>query len=146
MLATSQQVTNVATLPGIVKASFAMPDAHWGYGFPIGGVAPFGHATELRIFIDEDLLSFDEVWADIAPYVAMVDEQAHDGVAMTFFEVITGMAYAAFADVHANPSRYGADPERIAVGGDSAGGNISAACAQRAARGLSPGSGGWPPT
>ena len=43
-------------------------------------------------------------------------------------------AYAAFADVHANPSRYGADPERIAVGGDSAGGNISAACAQRAAR------------
>lgn len=32
-------------------------------GFPIGGVAPFGHATELRIFIDEDLLSFDEVWA-----------------------------------------------------------------------------------
>ena len=35
------QVTNVATLPGIVKASFAMPDAHWGYGFPIGGVAAF---------------------------------------------------------------------------------------------------------
>ena len=36
-----EQVTNVATLPGIVKASFAMPDAHWGYGFPIGGVAAF---------------------------------------------------------------------------------------------------------
>jgi tRNA-splicing ligase RtcB (3'-phosphate/5'-hydroxy nucleic acid ligase) len=35
------QVTNVASLPGIVKASFAMPDAHWGYGFPIGGVAAF---------------------------------------------------------------------------------------------------------
>jgi len=35
------QVANVATLPGIVKASFAMPDAHWGYGFPIGGVAAF---------------------------------------------------------------------------------------------------------
>ena len=34
-----EQVTNVATLPGIVVASFAMPDAHWGYGFPIGGVA-----------------------------------------------------------------------------------------------------------
>jgi tRNA-splicing ligase RtcB len=33
------QVANVATLPGIVCASFAMPDVHWGYGFPIGGVA-----------------------------------------------------------------------------------------------------------
>ena len=36
-----RQVTNVATLPGIVKASLAMPDMHWGYGFPIGGVAAF---------------------------------------------------------------------------------------------------------
>ena len=36
-----EQVTNVATLPGIVKAAYAMPDAHWGYGFPIGGVAAF---------------------------------------------------------------------------------------------------------
>ncbi len=34
-----QQVANVATLPGIVRASLAMPDIHWGYGFPIGGVA-----------------------------------------------------------------------------------------------------------
>ena len=36
-----EQATNVARLPGIVKASYAMPDAHWGYGFPIGGVAAF---------------------------------------------------------------------------------------------------------
>ena len=35
------QAANVATLPGIVGASYAMPDAHWGYGFPIGGVAAF---------------------------------------------------------------------------------------------------------
>jgi tRNA-splicing ligase RtcB len=38
------QVANVATLPGIVSASLAMPDIHWGYGFPIGGVA----ATEVQ--------------------------------------------------------------------------------------------------
>src|SRR5499427_10048583 len=37
----AEQVAHVAALPGIVKASFAMPDAHWGYGFPIGGVAAF---------------------------------------------------------------------------------------------------------
>ncbi|MFF8288841.1 RtcB family protein [Streptomyces sp. NPDC016309] len=34
-----EQVANVATLPGVVSASYAMPDIHWGYGFPIGGVA-----------------------------------------------------------------------------------------------------------
>jgi len=38
---TLEQVKNVAMLPGIIKASFAMPDAHQGYGFPIGGVAAF---------------------------------------------------------------------------------------------------------
>ena len=36
-----EQVANVAHLPGIVGASLAMPDIHWGYGFPIGGVAAF---------------------------------------------------------------------------------------------------------
>ena len=36
-----EQLVNVATLPGIVGAAHAMPDAHWGYGFPIGGVAAF---------------------------------------------------------------------------------------------------------
>ncbi|WP_375484834.1 RtcB family protein [uncultured Mycobacterium sp.] len=39
-----RQVANVATLPGIVEASYAMPDIHLGYGFPIGGVA----ATDIR--------------------------------------------------------------------------------------------------
>ena len=36
-----EQLSNVAALPGIVSAAYAMPDAHWGYGFPIGGVAAF---------------------------------------------------------------------------------------------------------
>ena len=36
-----EQIANVASLPGIVEAAYAMPDAHWGYGFPIGGVAAF---------------------------------------------------------------------------------------------------------
>ena len=36
-----KQVANVAHLPGIQKYSLAMPDIHWGYGFPIGGVAAF---------------------------------------------------------------------------------------------------------
>jgi tRNA-splicing ligase RtcB len=36
-----EQITNVASLPGIERAAIGMPDAHWGYGFPIGGVAAF---------------------------------------------------------------------------------------------------------
>ena len=36
-----EQLANVASLSGIVSAAYAMPDAHWGYGFPIGGVAAF---------------------------------------------------------------------------------------------------------
>ncbi|MHB9155536.1 MAG: RtcB family protein [Endomicrobiales bacterium] len=41
----AQQVKNVAMMPGIVDRSLAMPDIHWGYGFPIGGVAAFDAET-----------------------------------------------------------------------------------------------------
>ena len=52
-----QQVENVACLPGIVKHSLAMPDIHWGYGFPIGGVAAFD--------FDEGIISPGGVGYDI---------------------------------------------------------------------------------
>jgi tRNA-splicing ligase RtcB len=52
-----QQLANVATLPGIVKNSLAMPDIHWGYGFPIGGVAAFS--------VDEGIISPGGVGFDI---------------------------------------------------------------------------------
>src|SRR5918992_1755500 len=39
--ASLRQLRNVATLPGIVEPALTMPDVHWGYGFPIGGVAAF---------------------------------------------------------------------------------------------------------
>lgn len=41
-----EQLTNVARLPGIVGAAYAMPDAHWGYGFPIGGVGAFDPSAD----------------------------------------------------------------------------------------------------
>ncbi len=59
-----QQVKNVACLPGIVKASYAMPDIHWGYGFPIGGVAAFD--------LDEGIISPGGVGYDIACGVRLV--------------------------------------------------------------------------
>ena len=51
------QVQHVAHLPGIVGASLAMPDIHWGYGFPIGGVA--------AVSIDEGVISPGGVGYDI---------------------------------------------------------------------------------
>ncbi|HEY3069776.1 MAG TPA: RtcB family protein [Gaiellaceae bacterium] len=59
-----QQVKNVATLPGIVGASYAMPDIHWGYGFPIGGVAAFD--------VDEGVISPGGVGYDIACGVRLI--------------------------------------------------------------------------
>ena len=53
----AEQVMNVACLPGIVGYSYAMPDIHWGYGFPIGGVAAFD--------LDEGVVSPGGVGYDI---------------------------------------------------------------------------------
>jgi len=52
-----QQVINVAHLPGIIGHSLGMPDIHWGYGFPIGGVAAFD--------VDEGVVSPGGVGYDI---------------------------------------------------------------------------------
>ena len=54
-----------------------------------------------RICLDGEPISrerFRQVWEEIEPFVQLVDQQQHDGIDMTFFEVIAGMAYAAFAD------------------------------------------------
>ena len=59
-----EQVANVATLPGIIRASYAMPDIHWGYGFPIGGVAAFDY--------DEGIISPGGVGYDINCGVKML--------------------------------------------------------------------------
>ena len=60
-----EQVANVATLPGIVGASYAMPDIHWGYGFPIGGVA----ATDVE---DDGVVSPGGVGFDIGCGVRLI--------------------------------------------------------------------------
>ncbi len=60
----AEQVANVATMPGIVGRSLAMPDIHWGYGFPIGGVAAFDH--------DEGVISPGGIGYDINCGVRLV--------------------------------------------------------------------------
>jgi tRNA-splicing ligase RtcB len=83
-----EQVVNVATLPGIQRASIAMPDIHWGYGFCIGGVAatdpedggvisPGGVGYDINCGVR--LLRSDIVWDDIKPRIRpLVDQLFRD--------------------------------------------------------------------
>jgi tRNA-splicing ligase RtcB len=79
-----EQVANVATLPGIQKASIAMPDIHWGYGFPIGGVAatdpeqggvisPGGVGYDINCGVR--LLRSNLMWDDVKPRIRQLVEQ-----------------------------------------------------------------------
>jgi tRNA-splicing ligase RtcB len=69
------QAANVATLPGIVGASLTMPDAHWGYGFPIGGVAAIDPSSGVispggigfDINCGMRLVRSDLTWPEVAP-------------------------------------------------------------------------------
>ncbi|MDD5669579.1 MAG: RtcB family protein, partial [Candidatus Omnitrophica bacterium] len=88
-----EQVANVAFLPGIINASLAMPDIHWGYGFPIGGVA----ATDIE---EGGVVSPGGVGFDINCGVRLlktnlrfddVKDRIKDLVAALFSEVPTGV-------------------------------------------------------
>jgi tRNA-splicing ligase RtcB (3'-phosphate/5'-hydroxy nucleic acid ligase) len=83
-----EQVVNVATLPGIQKASLAMPDIHWGYGFAIGGVAatdpdeggvisPGGVGYDINCGVR--LLRSDLTWEEVQPRIKpLVDQLFRD--------------------------------------------------------------------
>ncbi len=87
------QVVNVATLPGIVKWSLAMPDIHWGYGFPIGGVAAFD--------LDEGVISPGGVGYDINCLSGDTRILLADGRTLPISEIVENelrVAVAHFAD------------------------------------------------
>jgi tRNA-splicing ligase RtcB (3'-phosphate/5'-hydroxy nucleic acid ligase) len=86
------QVANVATLPGIIRYSLAMPDIHWGYGFPIGGVAAFD--------LEEGVVSPGGVGYDINCGVRLLTTSLHasdirpqmkDLVSVLFRNIPTGV-------------------------------------------------------
>jgi tRNA-splicing ligase RtcB (3'-phosphate/5'-hydroxy nucleic acid ligase) len=127
-----QQVANVAFLPGIVKYSLAMPDIHWGYGFPIGGVAamdaedgavsPGGVGYDINCGVR--LLATRLEAAEIRPRI-------HDVAAQLFRDIPTGVGSS-----HAIPRLDDAEMESVlakgarwAVGrGYAAGSDDLAAC------------------
>jgi tRNA-splicing ligase RtcB len=87
-----EQVANVACLPGIVGPSIGMPDIHWGYGFPIGGVAAFdlekgvispggvGYDINCGVRLLSTNLLIDEVRADVAKLVRVLFVNIPTGV------------------------------------------------------------------
>lgn len=90
-----KQVANVATLPGIVSASLAMPDIHWGYGFPIGGVAAFdwqegvvspggvGYDINCGVRLARTRLTEDQVRAKLEDLVNLLFQRIPSGVGST---------------------------------------------------------------
>ena len=85
-----KQVANVATLPGIVGHSLAMPDIHWGYGFPIGGVAAFDP--------DEGIVSPGGVGYDINCGCRLMTTRL---TATEIQPIIKNIVYALFKDIPA---------------------------------------------
>ncbi len=90
-----EQVANAATLPGIVKYSLAMPDIHWGYGFPVGGVAAFrlddgiispgaiGYDLNCGVRLIRTTLDEEEVREKLQPLVDTVFAAVPSGVGST---------------------------------------------------------------
>ncbi|MEW5802171.1 MAG: RtcB family protein [bacterium] len=86
------QVANVACLPGIVGHSLAMPDIHWGYGFPIGGVAAFdpaegvvspggvGYDINCGVRLMRSNLRKDEIQADVRNLIEAIYRNIPSGV------------------------------------------------------------------
>jgi len=103
-----EQAANVATLPGIVDASLCMPDAHWGYGFPIGGVAamdvrsgvisPGGIGFDINCGMR--LVRTDLCWPEVRPRLrALVDALADRVPAGVGCEGFVGVSTEEFPDV-----------------------------------------------
>ncbi|MDE2999410.1 MAG: RtcB family protein [Gemmatimonadota bacterium] len=91
------QVTNVATLPGILNYAFCMPDGHWGYGFPIGGVAAMdaergvispggiGFDVNCGMRLVTTNLTYDEVRPHLRKIVDRLFDRVPAGVGSTGF-------------------------------------------------------------
>ncbi|HME18106.1 MAG TPA: RtcB family protein, partial [Nitrososphaerales archaeon] len=100
-----EQVTNVACLPGIVRQAYAMADAHWGYGFPIGGVAAFdtekgvispggiGFDINCGMRLIRTNLRFSEVKPKVKELVDLMFRLVPAGVGVKGFLKVTGAQF-----------------------------------------------------
>lgn len=104
-MAVFEQISNVACMPGIQKAAMAMPDAHWGYGFPVGGVAAFdtetgvispggiGYDINCGMRLIRTDLTWDEVKPKLKPLVDTLFKLVPAGVGAHGFVRLTGQQH-----------------------------------------------------
>ena len=147
------QVTNVATLPGILKYAYCMPDGHWGYGFPIGGVAAmdaeegvispggigFDICCGMRLVTTN--LTHDEVKPHLKKLVDRLFERVPAGVGSTGFLKLSHNAFRTVVEEGARwcvKKGYGweEDLERTEEGGCIAGADASRVSRKAVERGF----------
>src|SRR2546428_2457358 len=80
-----EQVANVATMPGILGNAMAMPDIHWGYGFPIGGVAAFDY--------DEGVISPGGIGYDVNCGVRLIRTNLTEAEVRTKLRALTDACF-----------------------------------------------------
>jgi tRNA-splicing ligase RtcB (3'-phosphate/5'-hydroxy nucleic acid ligase) len=152
--ASLQQVANVAHLPGIVRFALAMPDIHWGYGFPIGGVAAVdaergaispggvGYDINCGVRVVTTQLDADELRPRMRQVVAQLYRDIPTGVGAS--RAIATLGDSDLDDVLAGGARWGVnrgfaaaddDAERCEEGGRLAGADPSAVSARARQRG-----------
>ncbi|NTU59708.1 MAG: RtcB family protein [Deltaproteobacteria bacterium] len=136
------QVSNVATLPGIVRHAFCMPDGHWGYGFPIGGMAamdpdegvisPGGIGFDINcgMRLVGTNLGLDEVRPRLRQLVDRLFERVPAGVGTTGFLDLTRKEFRALTEEGApwcvrHGYGWNEDLERTEEGGCMAGADAS---------------------
>ena len=148
-----EQVTNVACLPGIVRQAYAMADAHWGYGFPIGGVAAFdtekgvispggiGFDINCGMRLIRTNLHFSEVKSKTKELVDLMFRLVPAGVGVKGFLKVTG---AQFDEVMKygvkwcaeNDLAWEDDPAHVEEGGFIKGADPSKVSRQARSRGI----------
>lgn len=148
------QATNVACLPGIVRYSYAMADAHWGYGFPIGGVAAFdtekgvispggiGFDVNCGMRLIRTNLHYSDIKPKVKELVDLIFNLVPAGVGVKgsqnfaqsqMGDIITyGVKWCAEHDL-----AWGDDPEHVEEGGYIKGADISKVSRQATSRGVS---------
>ncbi len=148
-----EQVTNVACLPGIVRNAYAMADAHWGYGFPIGGVAAFdlengvispggiGFDINCGMRLIRTNLRYPEVKPKVKELVDLIFRLVPAGVGVkgflkvseSQFDEITKYGVKWCAE---NGQAWEDDPEHVEEGGFIKGGDPSKVSRQARSRGI----------
>jgi tRNA-splicing ligase RtcB (3'-phosphate/5'-hydroxy nucleic acid ligase) len=147
-----EQVTNVAMLPGIVGHSFCMPDGHWGYGFPIGGVAamdpdtgvisPGGIGFDINcgMRLIRTSLTYDDIRDHLRDLVDALYKRVPAGVGARGFLKLSDADFAAVAERGAQwcvEQGYGwpADLDRIEEHGAISGADVRRVSARALERG-----------